>query len=254
MTVEDPQRRAILGSLVALGGAGIAVATGLYRLVRSPDTGPTGSSEPPSVSTSTSTTATPSTTSPPTATAPTTTSTVPPPIEVEVISQAGWDAARTGQFTPHTPVRLTYHHTASATSDPGGAPDRIRGYQRYHQQQGWPDVAYHFLIDQAGRIYQGRPVDAVGDTFTEYDPTGHFLACLDGDFETADPSPASIDALVQILAWAAQTFDIDPESLGGHRDHAATTCPGARAYALRDEIVAAVFGLLDRRIVLHLTD
>lgn len=163
---------------------------------------------------------------------------------VEVVSKSGWNAQPTGEFGSHELMRLTYHHTASGGSDPTGAPDRIREYQRYHQAQGWPDVAYHYLIDQAGRIYEGRPADAPGDTFTEYDPTGHFLACLDGNFDVALPSPESIDSLIRLLAWASQTYGIAPQSLAGHRDHVSTTCPGGYAYDLRDELVSRVEALL----------
>lgn len=175
---------------------------------------------------------------------------------IEVVSKSGWNARPTGEFRTHELVQLTYHHTASGGSDPAGAPDRIRGYQGYHQNQGWPDVAYHYLIDQAGRIYEGRPVDAAGDTFTEYDPNGHFLPCLDGNFDVETPSPESIDALVGVLAWASQQYAIVPQTLAGHRDHAATTCPGDYAYELRDELMLRVEALLaeQRPIELRLID
>lgn len=174
-----------------------------------------------------------------------------------MISKAGWGAEQPGAFRTHRPVRLTYHHAASASSDPAGALERIRSYQRFHQNEGWPDVAYHFLVDQAGRIYEGRPADAVGDTFTSYDPTGHFLVCLDGNFDVDIPSDESIDALSEILAWAAQHFEISPESLTGHRDHAPeTTCPGEHAYRLRDAIAARVEDLVSgpARIALRFAD
>ena len=32
-------------------------------------------------------------------------------------------------------------------------------------------------------------------------------------------------------AWAAQQFSISPDTLSGHRDFAATSCPGANLYA-----------------------
>lgn len=234
---RDPRRRAFLRLLGGVGAIG-AIATGL-RLAGEPSTVP-----PPAAP---STTALP-TTSPPTPVAPVSTSisstptTSPPePLVVEVISREGWGADEPGRFRAHRPVRLTFHHAASASSDPAGALERIREYQRFHQDAGWPDVAYHFLVDQAGRIYEGRPVGAVGDTFTNYDPTGHFLVCLDGNFDVDVPTDESTDALTLILAWAAQRFGIDPQSLTGHRDHSPeTTCPGEHAYRLRDEISARV--------------
>ena len=241
----------------------VAVASSIgarFAFGRASDTeAATGAAAPAVTSSTTTTAAVTSTTAKratTTTTLPATTTTLTRPIVIEVVSKSGWNARPTGAFGSHEPVRLTYHHTASGGSDPAEAPDRIRGYQRYHQDQGWPDVAYHYLIDQAGRIYEGRPVEAPGDTFTEYDPMGHFLPCLDGNFDIGPPSPESVDALVRVLGWASQTFEIDPQTLSGHRDHAATTCPGGYAYELRDELVSRVEGMLadGRPIELRLLD
>lgn len=235
----DPGRRAFLRSLgvvAAASGSALGTAALLGSTAADATTlphGPEAEAIPAPTTTSPTRTFTPTTTA-----APSTTTTEPSRegVRVEVISKSAWGGRKTGTFEPHVPQRLTIHHTASGGSDPAGAPARIRGYQRYHMDQGWPDVAYHYLIDQAGRVYEGRPVVAAGDTFTEYDPSGHFLACLDGSFDRATPSNESIDALVLVLAWASQTHDIDPRTLSGHRDVANTTCPGDNLYALRDEI------------------
>lgn len=250
---SDPKRRAFLRLLGGLGVIG-AAATGC-RLAGGPSRATPPAAQP---------TVTPPTTNPPppvapssTTTSSTTTTAPPEPLVVDVIPKTGWGAEESGAFRAHRPVRLTYHHAASASSDPAGAVERILEYQRFHQNQGWPDVAYHFLVDQAGRIYEGRPVDAAGDTFTSYDPTGHFLVCLDGNFDIDVPSDESIDALSQILAWAAQHFKIPPESLTGHRDHSPeTTCPGEHAFRLRDEIAARVDYLASgpATVVLRFTD
>ena len=251
----DPQRRTLLRTMVLLGAAVASTVTARLLFGRTQPSAdqPTSASSVPSPS---ETPATTTTSEPQTTSTDLTTTTTPEPVQVEVISKVGWGARQTGEFRNHEPVQLTYHHTASGGSDPAGAPDRISGYQRYHQDQGWPDVAYHFLIDQAGRIYEGRPVDAPGDTFTEYDPTGHFLPCLDGNFDVGAPSARSVEALVLILAWAAQTYRIDPATLAGHRDYASTTCPGSFAYELRDDIADRITSLMEdgRPIELAFTD
>ena len=112
------------------------------------------------------------------------------------------------------------------------APRRMRSYQTYHQDSGWPDIAYHYLIDANGNIYEGRPVWARGDTFTEYDPTGHFLVCCDGHFDQQGISSAQLEALADVLAWASQQYGVSPATIAGHRDYASTTCPGAQLAAL----------------------
>lgn len=103
----------------------------------------------------------------------------------------------------------------------------MRSYQNYHQESGWPDVAYHYLIDANGHIYEGRPVAARGDTFTEYDPSGHFLVGCDGHFDRQDIPDAQLASLANVLAWASVRFAVGPATIAGHRDYAGTTCPGS---------------------------
>jgi hypothetical protein len=128
----------------------------------------------------------------------------------------------------HTVARLTVHHTATRLDTNRHAPARARGHQRYHQDAGWPDLAYHFLVDANGNVYEGRPVSARGDTFTSYDPTGHFLVCCEGNFDEQDLPDAQFEALAVMLAWASGEFGAGTDTIAGHRDFAATSCPGDR--------------------------
>jgi hypothetical protein len=99
--------------------------------------------------------------------------------------------------------------------------------------RGWVDLAYHFLVDANGHVYEGRPVTAVGDTATSYDPTGHFLVCAEGDFNRQSIPGAQVAAVADVLAWGASQFGVDPSTIRGHRDWAPeTTCPGDIFYPL----------------------
>ena len=149
-----------------------------------------------------------------------------------------------GEYTPHTIRRITVHHTAVLLESNRSAPSRARQHQGYHQSLGWPDLAYHYLIDANGHIYEGRPVSAVGDTATDYDPTGHLLICCEGDFNQQEVPLAQYQSLLAVLAWGANQFGVAPDTIQGHRDLAATTCPGDHLYSfledrrLRDDVVA----------------
>ena len=202
--------------------------------------------EAPPASTSTTTTAAPPDTTAPSDTAApsSTTTTVVPAVTIEALCRHAWAAEEpTGDFTSHTIERLTVHHTARVLSDNRNAPAAIRGHQRFHQRdRGWADIAYHFIIDLDGNVYECRPVDAVGDTGTNYDPTGHFLVCCEGDFNSQDLPAAQRTALVDVLAWAAERYDVGSETIKGHRDWAATSCPGDDLYPLIEsgDLAAAV--------------
>src|SRR2546422_576845 len=52
--------------------------------------------------------------------------------------------------------KLIVHHTATQNNDPDPAAT-VRSIYYYHAvTQAWGDIGYNFLIDEAGRIYEGR--------------------------------------------------------------------------------------------------
>jgi N-acetylmuramoyl-L-alanine amidase len=150
---------------------------------------------------------------------------------VDVVAREDWGAspAITSRMTPHTIRRLTVHHSGDPNSTTG--PERYRLWQSWHMgDRGWGDLAYHYIIGIDGTVYEGRDTDYAGDTGTGYDTDGHFLVVVEGNFEIEQPTKAQLDSLVAILAWASYEFDVSPSTVTGHRDHAATACPGANLY------------------------
>ena len=132
----------------------------------------------------------------------------------------------------HTVSRLTLHHSGVVLGDNARAVSRLRQHQRYHQDsQGWIDIAYHLSVDRNGHIYELRTPKVAGDTATDYDTTGHFLVVCEGDFDQEEITEAQLHGAALAFAWATQNFHIAPKTLGGHRDFASTSCPGANLYA-----------------------
>ncbi len=168
--------------------------------------------------------------------------------QVEVLCRDAWGArpVKPG-LVKHTVKRLTVHHSGVAIKGNRRSPRRVRIAQIYHQKsKRWPDVAYHHLIDLAGNVYEGRATWARGDTGTTYDTTGHYLVCVLGNYNEQRPNQKQLTALANLLAWASQKFKVSPKTITGHRDHAATSCPGKRIYklvkdgTLRRKVEAAV--------------
>jgi hypothetical protein len=54
---------------------------------------------------------------------------------------------------------------------------------------------------------------------------------VEGAYDTQTPTPTQLESLAQMVAWAATTFDVSVDTISGHRDHAATACPGDNLYA-----------------------
>jgi hypothetical protein len=150
---------------------------------------------------------------------------------IELICRDAWGARKpSGGFKRHAIKRITVHHSASKLTDNRDAPAHFRAHQRAHQARGWPDIAYHLLIDRRGNVYEGRRIRAVGDTATDYDPRGHLLVMCEGHFGEQRPSAAQVDALVDVLAWAVDRYEVPAGTIRGHLDYASTACPGRALY------------------------
>ena len=130
---------------------------------------------------------------------------------------------------PHRITHVTLHHTGSAEPlRPADDPVmKLRGLQSWGaSDRNWWDVPYHYLIDLEGRIYEGRDWRFMGETNTTYNPSGHFLISVIGNYERQEATPAQLVAIADLMAWATAHFDVPLNRIGGHYDYAGTTCPG----------------------------
>jgi len=148
---------------------------------------------------------------------------------VSRICRSSWGArASTSAYVPHQISRITLHHSAVLLRDNRKAPAQLRAFQAEHQSKGWPDIAYHLLIDRHGNVYHGRPLWAAGDTNTSYNPRGHLLVLALGNFQLQEIYSAQLNATLNVLAWACTRYGIKPRAIRGHRAYANTACPGAK--------------------------
>jgi hypothetical protein len=130
---------------------------------------------------------------------------------------------------PHRITHVTLHHTGSAEAlRPDEDPvQKLRSLQSWGaSDRNWWDVPYHFLIDLSGRIYEGRDWRYMGETNTTYDPTGHLLISVIGNYDIQPATAAQLGAIADLMAWALDRFELEPDRIGGHYEHAATVCPG----------------------------
>ena len=61
-----------------------------------------------------------------------------------------------------------------------------------------------------------------------------------GDYDVQAPSTAQLDALQATVRWLLTANHLDGETLGGHRDYAATACPGRNLYAALIDLRASL--------------
>jgi hypothetical protein len=159
---------------------------------------------------------------------------LPADVERRIVSVAQWGgtAADPALARRHQISRITLHHQGEPFPHGKDPVKYLRGLQAWSRStKHWLDIPYHYVIDLEGRIYEGRKLEYAGDTNTGYDPTGHALIEVVGNFEEVEPNRQQLDAVVDLMALLAAKYKVPVERIAGHRDHSAqTVCPGANLY------------------------
>jgi N-acetylmuramoyl-L-alanine amidase len=166
----------------------------------------------------------------------------PTPGAVPVHSVADWGGVATAPPDVAQPLtRLTVHHQGERWNAGADVPAYLRRLQSWSRQaRGWVDIPYHYIVAPDGQVYAARPVTIAGDTNTSYDPRGHLLVMLLGNFEEQEPTPEQWRSTVQLIRQLLDEHRLDASSIGAHRHFASTACPGANFYKRFDELRAAV--------------
>ncbi|MBI5474813.1 MAG: N-acetylmuramoyl-L-alanine amidase [Ignavibacteriae bacterium] len=172
------------------------------------------------------------------------------PAELPVVRREHWGWTPGEQALPdHTINRITIHHGGEEFSAEKDVLKYLPGFQTWsREEKHWIDIPYHFIIDLKGNIYEARPINLPGDTNTSYDPTGHALMCVLGNYENHIISKDQLNAIIGLTAFLAKRFSVPVDSIRGHKDYAETLCPGKDLYRyLRDgTIVKAVSEKMER--------
>jgi hypothetical protein len=158
----------------------------------------------------------------------------------------------------------------------------VRAIYHYHAvTQGWGDIGYNYLVDESGRIYEGRwsrdyPVGTSPSSDNEdglvveaghsyhHNPGTMGIAMI-GTYGTAAPPAAAQSSLISLLSWASVRHGVDPRiastyvnpltgvtrwtmNIAGHRDYNSTGCPGTALYSRLPTIRALVAASVVDRI------
>lgn len=153
--------------------------------------------------------------------------------EMLINPRSTWNADDPKPFKLHVPERMTIHHEGTKFEKGDDAPQHIKNVQTWGmgKDRNWVDIPYHFLIDPNGNIYEGRNIFTVGETATEYDPTGHLLITCMGNFEEQEVSEEQLGSLIKLIAYCCERYAISPETIASHKDYSnQTVCPGKNLY------------------------
>jgi hypothetical protein len=132
----------------------------------------------------------------------------------------------------HTIEYITIHHGGEIYPDDKNTVQYLKNLQSWSRSsKNWIDVPYHYIVDRHGKIYEGRPLNYRGDTNTTYDPTGHALIVLLGNFEEQPVKDEQIASLKMITAFLANQDTVSADKIKTHKDYAETLCPGKKLTA-----------------------
>lgn len=136
--------------------------------------------------------------------------------------------------------RLTVHHTGWNVTTDAWKPtatdlENIRAFHAGTRatDRGWADIAYHFVIDRAGRVWQARPLVYQGAHAKDHNE--HNLGiCLLGNFEVQWPAAAQLWSLSTFILFVRGLYRIAPDQVFTHRELRETACPGKHLQAYMD--------------------
>ena len=182
----------------------------------------------------------------------------------KIITRAQWGANSAYLNLPCPGIapelKMAFVHHADTTNSYTASQSAgiVRGIYAYHTNtRGYCDIAYNFLIDKYGQIFEGRnggvTSNVIGAHTGGYNYETVGVALL-GNLSTARPTSAMLSALEKLLAWRLDIAHVPPTGIvymttgtgndhvaagtvvkfnriAGHRDASQTSCPGSYMYA-----------------------
>ncbi len=124
--------------------------------------------------------------------------------------------------------RLTVHHDGMAPVNLRSSRDvsaRIDLIRRAHQQRGWGDIGYHYIVDPLGEVWEGRPLSWQGAHVANQNP-GNLGVLVMGNFQQQRPTAAQLSALDRFVASRMTAHRINLSNVYTHQELAPTECPG----------------------------
>ena len=181
-----------------------------------------------------------------------------------IITRAQWGADESlrkgsASYAPTIKAGFLHHTVTTNYYTPEQAAQQVRNlYAYFTKSLRYSDMAYNFIVDRFGRLYEGRAggMDqaVVGGHTAGFNQDTFGVSAL-GNFQSATPAPDQLnaisDAVAQLFAWKLALNHRDPNGttqltsdssagtskyrageianafvIGGHRDIGSTACPG----------------------------
>lgn len=145
---------------------------------------------------------------------------------------------------PESDIKAIFvHHTASQEDAMEDSYAAMRAIYYYHTvTRGWGDIGYNYLIDEDGRIFEGRyGGDKVVGAHTANFNVGTVGVAVIGNYQENEINGGAVEGLAKLLTNLTEKYKLDPLAItklrgknvnviSGHRDAGKTVCPGEHVY------------------------
>lgn len=147
-----------------------------------------------------------------------------------IISRKGWGSK--GPKKPFTwlnknRVKGVALHHSGVKNGPKGV-SAVKAFEKHHMDSnGWNAIAYNWLVDEEGVIYEGRGAGVVSAATRPWNSRTESI-CYTGDGDKPVP-PKALESIRWLTSSVQERYD-NKLWVKGHRDLASTSCPGTWLY------------------------
>lgn len=115
------------------------------------------------------------------------------------------------------PVEIILHHAEAVSCT-------VQDINRWHKNNGWSGIGYHYFVRKDGTIYKGRPDNAQGAHCPGHNNKSIGI-CAEGSYVKEHMPVAQKNAIAELIKYL-KAKNPAIKSVKKHKDYTATNCPG----------------------------
>ncbi|MGL4450813.1 MAG: N-acetylmuramoyl-L-alanine amidase [Sarcina sp.] len=122
----------------------------------------------------------------------------------------------------NNPKTLVLHHIEASRP---GQTIPVTDVHQWHLANGWTGIGYHFYITKTGKVYRGRPENAIGAHAKNFNKDSVSIA-VEGKYGIESMPAIQRSAVEKLGGYLRSKYSI--ENIKGHGELMPTSCPGGK--------------------------